>query len=529
MTRFRLGIILALLAVLGGGLAFRFLSREPESPYEFVSVQQGTLVERVLATGSVKKADEVALAFVASGRISVVAVKAGDHVDAERELARLETASLSAQVRNAEAAFTTAQANLAKIEAGASTQDIAVAQASVQSAETALQNAKDAAAKALEKEYLDAFNTIQGIRAAADSAIQTLDAYFMPCGTGQCWESWGSFYTSLEAVRSAESQKPPADAARDRIRATVEGVPSAAAFTSVDAALTSLKSDLAIVRAGAQATYDALQAAADKTAVLTVLTDLDTKLAAIRNDEQAVISARSSNDASTLSAEAALATAQAQLALKQAAARDVDLNPLRAQVDQARATLEAARVALDNAILRAPVSGTITKVNIRKGEVASVSLSALVLLPDAPFTLEAKVPEADIARISIGDSLALTLDAIPDIEFHGTIIHIDPAQEEVGGVITYRITASMDDSDDRVRQGMTANLDIETERRENALFVPQRAVMEEGGKRYVRILRDGAVERVEVTIGIRSADGMLEIVSGLREGEEIISFVRERS
>ena len=340
--------------------------------------------------------------------------------------------------------------------------------------------------------------------------------------------TWGTFDTSLSAVKNAETAKIVADAARDRIRASVTLVTNASATVAIDAAIPSLKSDLAIVRTGVQATYDALSSDTDKTAMRTVTVDLDSILATLLSDEQALVSVKSSNDASIRSAEASLASAKAQLEQRRAVPRDVDLAPLRAQVSQLRASLEAARANLDQAILLAPTAGTITHVDIQKGEIASISQAAIRLLPDAPFTIESNVPEADIAKIVVGDPLAITLDAISDVEFHGVILQVDPTQEDIGGVVTYRITATIKDSNEQVRKGMTANLDIETERRENVLFVPQRSVIEEDGKRYVRILRGDILERVAVEVGIRSTEGFLEIRSGLSDGQEIVSFVREK-
>ncbi len=516
--------VIGLLVV--GGIIFKLVTQTKKSPYEFVNVQRGTLVERVLATGTVKKSDEISLAFAASGRVKSISTKVGEHVETGKELARLDTASLEAQIRNADAALKASEANLVKAQTGASAQDIAVAEATVAAADVTLQNAKNAAAKALEKEYLDAYNSIQTVRVKAEGAIQELDNYFEPCGSSQCWSAWGNFYTTVEAVRNAEAKKVLADSALIRVRNTISLVISASETTSIDASFSPLMNDLAIIRAGAQATYDALQTGAQKTAVQAKIIDLDAIAATLRNDEQTIISVKSSNDSSILTSESALATAKAQLEQIKAPARVVDLEPLRAQVSQSRANLDSARAALDNAIIRAPLEGTVIDISLWQGEIAGTVGAAIKFLPDAPFTVESNIPEADIADLSINDPLLITLDAVKNVEFHGKILTVDPSSKDVGGVVTYRITTSIDDSDERIKTGMTANLDIETDRRENVIFVPQRSVIEQSGKRYVRILQDKQPQNIEVVIGIRSADGFVEIISGVNEGTEIISFVR---
>ena len=120
------------------GIGLGLITQTKESLYEFVIVQRGTLVERVLATGTVKKSDEISLAFAASGRIKSISVKIGEHAETGKELARLDTSSIEAQIRNAVAALDVAEANLIKAQAGASAQDIAVAEAAVTAADVAL-------------------------------------------------------------------------------------------------------------------------------------------------------------------------------------------------------------------------------------------------------------------------------------------------------------------------------------------------------------------------------------------------------
>ena len=517
------------IAFIFGVAAAFFILRKDGPAYEFVTVERGTLIEEVLATGTVKPAEEMMLSFAVSGRIAKVNVTVGDVVDANQELARLDTASAQAQVRQTEAALATARANYNQKLAGASDEDIQVAEQAVVAAETALANAKATADQALAKEYLDAFNTIQNVSVKSDSALSTLDDYMEPCTSVAkwCWKAWGAYYISGALVQNAEASMAPADSARNTIKSTVVSIAGSTATASIDAALVSLQANIATIRTAAQATYNAVQADVDKDTVQAVLTDLDTYSATLRSDEQAIASVKSSNDASIKSAEAALASVQAQLAVKQAAPREVDLAALEAQIASASANLDAARAALNDRILRAPTFGIVTKVDIRTGEIASTATSAIGLISRDPFSVEAQVPEADIARISLGNPMAITVDAIPDAAYSGSVVSIDPAQQVVGGVVTYRLVASIEGNDERVRAGMTANLTIETKKAEDVLFVPQRAVIEEGGRRYVRIAGRNGLERLEVTVGIRTLDGMVEVKTGVDAGQEIVNYEKK--
>jgi multidrug efflux pump subunit AcrA (membrane-fusion protein) len=137
------------------------------------------------------------------------------------------------------------------------------------------------------------------------------------------------------------------------------------------------------------------------------------------------------------------------------------------------------------------------------------------------------VPEADIAKIKIGDSAKVTLDAYgSDTYFPARVTKIDPAETMVEGVATYKAILQFAENDQRIRSGMTANMDIETAKKEGVLVVPQRAVIRKiDGSYRVQIFKDEQTsEERTVAVGLRGSDGNIEVVSGLSEGEKIFSI-----
>src|SRR3989344_1586833 len=491
--------------VLLGFIVFLGMGSKKETPYVFTNVQRGTLVERVFASGEVKSSEELFLSFVAGGKVKSVTVNVGDHVEEEQELARLDTTSLEAQVRQTSSALASAQANLNKAIAGPSKEEIAVAQSAVDSVQTALSNAQKSADDALVKTYSDAVDILQNVRLKSDAANQAMNNFYDLVCDYKCFKKFSVFIVSDAARLKAEDQKIISDSALNDVKTSLESIRLACSYT-----------------------YDALQTDADKTTVKTAWTDLNTVIAQINSQEQLIISTKNTNYASITSAQAQLATAKAELDLKTAPARDVDLAALRAQVSQAQANLDSAKYNLDNAILVAPAQGVITKANIKKGETVVAGSVGISMLTDAPFAVEADVPEADIAKISIGDPLKITLDALPVVNLSGKVFSIDPGPKIIGGVVTYRIKASIDNAEQRVRAGMTANLDIETARIDNVLFVPQRAVIEKDAKSQVRVFVGGQIKNIEVKTGIRSSEGTIEIKSGLEESQEIINYIKQK-
>ncbi|MFQ5676657.1 MAG: efflux RND transporter periplasmic adaptor subunit, partial [bacterium] len=145
------------------------------------------------------------------------------------------------------------------------------------------------------------------------------------------------------------------------------------------------------------------------------------------------------------------------------------------------------------------------------------------------FEIEANVPEADVAKLEIGDTARMTLDAYgDDIVFEARVSKIDPAETVIEGVATYKTTLQFVGGESRAKPGMTANIDILTDSRENVIVIPQRAVITKDGERFVRI-ETGEEEPEErpVQIGLRGFDGNVEIIEGLEEGEKVITFIRE--
>jgi HlyD family secretion protein len=224
-----------------------------------------------------------------------------------------------------------------------------------------------------------------------------------------------------------------------------------------------------------------------------------------------------------------LETAKASLDLKKAPPRQVDIASLEAQVVQAEASLSLARKNLEKTILRAPTDGVIVNINGEIGENISVSDKISVII-SPQLIIEADISEADIDKIELSQLTSITFDAFGEEEiFNGKIFFIDPTETKIQDVIYYRVKVSLEDRHGKsIRSGMTANLDILTAPKDNILFVSQRSVIERGGVKIVRILDDGEVKEIRVVTGIRGDGGVIEIVSGLQIGQQVVISIKEK-
>jgi RND family efflux transporter MFP subunit len=170
------------------------------------------------------------------------------------------------------------------------------------------------------------------------------------------------------------------------------------------------------------------------------------------------------------------------------------------------------------------MDGTVTFLDIQRGEIASPNtVVATVIAPNA-LEIEAQIPEVDVSKLTVGNEVSITFDAIGGTVFKGTVSFIDPAETVIDGVVNYKIKISLQTEDARVKSGLTANVIINAQKKENVLALPEFALTEEDDGVYVQKLVNGEVQKTKVTMGMRGSNGVVEIIDGLSEGDLVESI-----
>ncbi len=239
------------------------------------------------------------------------------------------------------------------------------------------------------------------------------------------------------------------------------------------------------------------------------------------------------------SATQAVSVARAQLNNTTASARPQDISLAQAQVSQAQANIASIQKQIDDNILISPLDGVITTVNYQIGEQFAPGVKPLIsVLVNNIFEIEVDISESDINKVKINDPVRITLDAFgEDTVFTGQVYFIEPAQTLIQGVVYYKVKiefvsleqwlAQNIELRSEIKSGMTANVEITTARRDSVLQIPARALIEQDdGQRIVRLLVNEQVMEVPVVTGLRGDDGLVEVISGLQAGDEVITFVR---
>jgi len=213
------------------------------------------------------------------------------------------------------------------------------------------------------------------------------------------------------------------------------------------------------------------------------------------------------------------------LELKQATPRQIDIDLYEGQVKQAQASVSAASEQLSQAILRSPINGKVSQIDIKIGEITGANSNAISVINTQNFDIEADIPETDIGKISILNPVEITYDAFSEDPIKMDVIaSIDPAEISIEGVVYYKVTITLDEQDDKLRSGLTANINIISKQKENVIAIPQRAVIEKiEGEKIAKILKGSTVSEIQIETGLRSTDGNIEILSGINEGDVVIT------
>ncbi len=159
---------------------------------------------------------------------------------------------------------------------------------------------------------------------------------------------------------------------------------------------------------------------------------------------------------------------------------EAQLKASEATVRQKRAALQQAEVDLTYTAIRAPVDGTVVSRNVDVGQTVAASLQAPTLFTIAQdltkMQIDTNVDEADIGRMQDGQSVTFTVDSFPNQVFPGRVVQIRKAPKPVQNVVTYNVVISVDNPDQKLLPGMTANVRVVVESRDNVLKVPNTAL-----------------------------------------------------
>ncbi len=455
VKRLLTGLFVIIILAGGGFWAYRqFLAPEPESEdlatdVNTASVDTGVAV--VSAEGQIVPLRDAALAFQAPGQVAEILVEEGAQVAAGDPLVRLDASDQEIGLQQAMAGLTQAEANLETARAGLLQTETAVSasQIGVSAAEVNLaliQSAATAEQIAISEAGIDA--AAAGISQAAGSRDVTLEG----AATAQ--------------IRAAEAQlraaqaalKPVQDAYGQVLAAEIEGETLEVVQIQYNAAVAQVTAaQAALDELNAGATEAERRAAAGGVGAATAQRDaaqaqLDLLLAGAKPEQIAVAEA-GVEQAKAAVTEAELALAGAATAVTQA----------EAGIVQAETAVAIAQEALDRMTLTAPFAGTIGDIAVELGELVAPGLPAVTLADFSGWQIKTTdLTELDVVAVELGLPVEMSVDALPGETLRGTVTDIASTASLVRGDVTYVITIDLEDYPDlALRWGMTVFVNVD--------------------------------------------------------------------
>lgn len=231
-------------------------------------------------------------------------------------------------------------------------------------------------------------------------------------------------------------------------------------------------------------------------------------------------------------AQATLKQLKATYELKRRAAQ-ADLRILRIRRDRAENAMRQAEGNAERMAIRAPIGGmavvkTVWKTNtmaeVQEGEEIRPGVPVVDIVDPSAMRVRARVNQADVNELKVGQAVKMGLDAYPDLSFDGRIAQISPlgvTSTLSPKVRTFIVLIDVRGSHPNLMPDLTASLDVELDRVPGALVVPRDALAYEGDRPFVQVQRGASVENRFVTLGMFNAHEVV-VASGLDDGASVV-------
>jgi RND family efflux transporter MFP subunit len=499
----RTWVILALVLIFACFFIFRTKDNSKNTTTDIASYKD--LKQTVLATGQVTSKTDLNLSFNANGILKSIKVNVGDQVKKGTVLATLDQGQALASLTQARGALAAANARYKRTIEGASSEEVTIAQIALDNAKRDFDNVATQQKTLVSNAYNNLLNSYpQAVPEGGQSD------YTAPTISGNYnLGKEGSIKVNTYATGSGLSY-------------SVSGIASGTGTASV-------ATSQPLGNSGLYITFPSLSGSNVSSWVITIP---NTKASNYLTNYNAYQVALKTQDSALSQAQSLIDQRTAELALKKASARQSDLDLAKADIVTAEGQLQAASSIYENTVLRAPADGTITSIDIKVGELAQALKGVMVLQDTNNLYIEANINEANIANIKVWMPVDINFDAFGTEKiFQGHILDIDPSSTIVSGVVNYKIHAILDTQVKDLRPGMTANMTINVAAKNHVISIPARAILTDAtGKKTIRIVtnkKTKAFKEVPVVTGFDADGGLVEVASGLNEGDEFVVLIKQ--
>lgn len=196
-----------------------------------------------------------------------------------------------------------------------------------------------------------------------------------------------------------------------------------------------------------------------------------------------------------------------------------DLDQLRYDLENARATNRLANLELSYTTVVAPISGVVASRSIKTGNFVQINTPIMRIVDTSRLEAVLNVPERELATLKAGLPVTLAVDALPGRTFKGTVDRVSPVVDSGSG--TFRVVASFEGGG-VLKPGMFGRIRVDYDQRADALVVPREALLDDESDPAVYVVRERKAVRVPVKLGYLDGE-WAEVRAGVREGEPVVT------
>src|SRR3990167_855981 len=531
-----------MVAIVGGGYwtYTTFTSTNGSVSYVLGTVERGTIIASVSASGQVSTVNQIDIKPKASGDVTWVGVKAGDVVRVGQALAYIDSTSAKQTIGDAEASLTEAKLQYQK--------DSAQAPIDYEKSIEALEDAK----ANLKTIYNDTYNTLSNAYLDLPGAVTGMQNVLFGYDLSKSQWNIDVFRNNVSdsdsAVRTfadvAERDYKTARAKYEKAILDYKILTRYSESGDLEKLLSSSLDTTTAIAQALQSDLNFLDAVVDD--ATTHNQTVSSTITTMRTNVRGYLLTTNSNLSALLNQQKSLDSAKKSIRDNE---RSIEIykignssgdNPISLQssaqsiVNQER-NLQELKDDLAHYTITAPFAGTIAALSLKRFDTVSTGSTVATLITNQKIA-QLSLNEVDATKINLGDKATLTFDAIEELTLTGEVVEIDAVGTVSQGVVSYKVKIGFDSQDERIKSGMTVNASVQTDVRQDVLVISSSGVKTLNGISYVQVFNPAlpetggnqgvvsniAPQQVEVTIGI-SDDTNVEILSGLEEGQQIVT------
>ncbi|HPR91469.1 MAG TPA: HlyD family efflux transporter periplasmic adaptor subunit [Candidatus Paceibacterota bacterium] len=518
-----IGILVVILLVGSYFVVKLVKSKQVSNVYTLAKVTKGPFINTITDTGQVELSDQLDLKAKASGDITNIYVAEGDTVKSGATIAKIACTQAYYNLQSA-------QLNLAKWQ-----QTNPLSQTQLQNALKSSQDNQAQLATDLHDAYQSAYDAVGNVTVGTPAIISSLnDVFYSANGFLSDQRIYSQDETTRDYVRTAgrdfDSARAQYTAMFQNYRLLNRNSDYASLKQLLDSAYSSTQNLVSALKEAKNATdhiaYDQSDLLASQAAV-TTQNNLNTWINQASAYLQTLDASRSSIDNIQMNIDNANRTI-----IEKTQALENDTSPLDLQSLQL--ALAQAQTNYNDCFVRAPFDGVIAKIDAKIAHpVNSGDVVATLVTKNKTVTLD--VNEIDATKISVNQTASVTFDAIDGLTLPGKVSKVDNLGSVSSGVVSYGVTVTLEQDDERVKPGMSANVTITVENKAETLLIPNAALKSGStGSYYVEVAADANIDvkgnvmtttvkpkRQMVQTG-SSNDTVTEIKSGLKEGDLVV-------